>query len=386
MKVAVLRETAPGERRVAVVPDTVSKLAKMGLEFIVERGAGAAASYADGDYEKGGAKIAADARSAVSEADLVVKVQRPSPEEVDLLRPGSALVSFLPPVQAVHVAAKLAERNITAFSMDLVPRISRAQNLDALSSMSTLAGYKAVILAAEALPKIFPMIVSAAGTLTPARVFVIGAGVAGLQAIATARRLGAVVRAFDVRAATKEQVESLGATFVEMNLKGEKTEEASGYAKQLSEDSQARALQAIARQVRDADVVICTALIPGKPAPRLVTREMVATMKAGAVLVDLAAEMGGNCELTVPGQTVKEKGVTIMGPLNLPASLPAHASQMFSRNIAALLTLIVKDGALRLDFEDPIVRDMCVTHASEIRHEGVRKLLEAGSVAGQAGS
>jgi len=358
-----------------MVPEVISKLAKLGLEFLVERGAGSNAFLADSDYEKAGARLLPDARALCAEADIVVKVQRPTLEEAELLKEGSVVVSLLQVHTSLEIVSKLAARRITAFSMDLVPRITKAQEMDALSSMSTISGYKAVLLGAAALGKLLPMITSAAGTLRPARVFILGAGVAGLQAIATARRLGAVVQAFDIRPATKEQVQSLGATFVELDLSQAETEAASGYAKELSTDSQTRALETIRKNLKNVDIVISTALIPGKPAPRLITREMLSEMKLGSVIVDLAAEAGGNCEATEPGKEIVCGNVVILGPTNLAASVPTHASEMYSRNVASFLRYVVKEGSLKLDFEDPIVKDMCLTHQGEVRNEGARKLL-----------
>jgi NAD(P) transhydrogenase subunit alpha len=360
---------------VALIPDMVAKLVKSGFEVIVQSGAGTGSSFSDDAYQAAGARIVPDASSAYGEADITLKVQRPSVDEVNLLREGSCLISLLQPNASLEIIPGLQARRITAFSMDLVPRITRAQDMDVLSSMSTLAGYRAVLLGAVALGKLLPMVVSAAGTLTAARVLVLGAGVAGLQAIATARRLGAVVQAFDIRPATKEQVQSLGATFVDMDLKGEQTEEKSGYAKELSQDSQDRVLQTIAKPLRTADLVISTALIPGKPAPRLITADMVATMKPGAVIVDMAAEMGGNCELTEAGKDVVRGGVTILGPVNLASQVAVHASQMYSKNVSTVLRYFAKDCKLQLDFEDQVVRDMCVTHEGQIRSDVAKKLL-----------
>ncbi len=377
MKIAVPRETLPGERRVALVPDAIARLTKLGLEVLVEEGAGAAAFYGDHAYVAHGARILPDPGALFAEADLVLKVQKPSIEEADRLREGCALVSFLQPHASLELVKRLAERRVTAFSMEAVPRITKAQSMDALSSMSTISGYKAVLLAATAQARLFPMLVTAAGTLAPSRVLVLGAGVAGLQAIATARRLGAIVQAFDIRPATKEQVQSLGAAFIEAELKEEKTEGAGGYARELSQSAQDQTLETIRKHLKDQDVVISTALIPGKPAPTLLTEEMVREMKPGSVIVDLAAEAGGNCTLTEPGGEILRHEVTILGPLNLPATVPLHASQMYSRNLAALLGHLVKDGLLIINLEDVITRDMCITHDGRIVHEPTRKLLEA---------
>jgi NAD(P) transhydrogenase subunit alpha len=366
MKIGVPKETAANERRVAVTPDVAGRLVKTGLSVLVERGAGEAASFGDDAYGAAGATLAATAGEAFGQSDVVLKVQLPSAQEAGLCREGNALVALFQPSAEREAVTQLAARKVTAFSLALLPRITRAQPMDVLSSQATVAGYKAVLLAAAATGRFFPMLVTAAGTLPPARVLVLGAGVAGLQAIATARRLGAVVSAFDVRAAAKEQVESLGAKFLEMQL-GEQAEAAGGYAKQLSEDTHRRELAFLAQQVKDADIVITTAAIPGKRAPILITAEAVQGMKPGAVIVDLAAETGGNCEVTEPGSEVRRNGVVILGPLNLPSTLPLHASQMYARNISSFLLHVARDGKLVVDFDDEIIRDTCVTHAGEVR-------------------
>ena len=371
MRIGVPKESVPGERRVALVPETVARLAKAGLEVAVQRGAGSAAAFPDEQYERADATLTDDAFAA----DLVAKVQRPSPEEIDRLRPGSVLVAFLQPLTNPELARTLAGKRVTAFSMDAIPRITRAQPMDALSSQATVAGYKSVLLAAATVPRFLPMLTTAAGTIAPAKVFVIGAGVAGLQAIATARRLGAVVEAFDTRPVVKEQVQSLGARFLEVDL-GESGEGAGGYAKELSEEAHRKEVELLAKAVRENDIVITTAAIPGKRAPVLITADMVRSMRPGSAIVDLAAETGGNCELTEPGQTAVKHGVTLMGELNLPATMPFHASQMYSRNVASLLGLLVKDARLNLDFADEIVKGTCITHDGAILHEGVRKLVE----------
>jgi NAD(P) transhydrogenase subunit alpha len=357
MKVGVAKETAAGERRVALVPDTVRRLAEEGIEVVVEQGAGEASSLPDEAFAEGGAQVVPDAFAA---ADLLCKVQKPSAEEVGRLREGQVLVGLLQPLVDPELVRALAERRVTAFSMDSIPRITRAQPMDALSSQSTIAGYKAALLAATHLGKFFPMLTTAAGTIPPARVLVLGAGVAGLQAIATARRLGAVVAAFDVRPVVKEQVESLGAAFLELDVEG--AEGVGGYAVALAEDQHAREQELIARHVGESDAVITTALVPGQPAPVLITEEAVRGMRPGSVIVDLAAEAGGNCVLTKPGETVVREGVTIVGETNLPSTVPLHASQMYSRNVGALLNHLIQDGALVLDFEDEITRETCVTH------------------------
>ena len=365
MKIGVPKETAANERRVALVPDTVGRLVKAGLEVAVEQGAGAAAAFPDDAYRSAGAGLVGTPADVFG-SDVVLKVQAPSTAEVALCREGAALVAVFQPAAERDIVASLAARKVTAFSLALLPRITRAQPMDVLSSQATVAGYKAVLLAATTAGRLFPMLVTAAGTLPPARVLVLGAGVAGLQAIATARRLGAVVSAFDVRPAVKEQVESLGAKFLQLEI-GEQAEAAGGYAKQLSEETHRRELAFIAQHVKDTDVVITTAAIPGKRAPILITADAVRGMKPGAVIVDLAAETGGNCEVTEPGTEVRLAGVVVLGPLNLPSTLPLHASQMYARNIASFLLHVTRDGKLVVDFDDEIIRETCVTHAGEVR-------------------
>ncbi|HKC47242.1 MAG TPA: Re/Si-specific NAD(P)(+) transhydrogenase subunit alpha [Gemmatimonadales bacterium] len=360
MKFGVPKETVAGERRVALVPDTVAKVTKDGHTVVVESGAGVAAGFPDDAYRAAGATLG-DAWAT----EIVCKVQKPSAAEVGKLRDGTVMIGLLQAATEAELLQQLAQRRVTAFSLELLPRITRAQSMDVLSSQATAAGYKAVLLAAETVPKFFPMLVTAAGTLSPARVLVLGAGVAGLQAIATARRLGAIVSAFDVRAAVKEQVESLGAKFLMMEEKME-GEGTGGYAKELSADQHQRELDFLAKSVKDADVVITTAAIPGKRAPVLVTRAAVDAMRPGSVIVDIAAETGGNCELTQAGTPVVHRGVTILGPVNLPATLPQHASQMYSRNVATFIGSITKDGALRLDFADEITKATCVTHDGKV--------------------
>ncbi|WP_017303334.1 Re/Si-specific NAD(P)(+) transhydrogenase subunit alpha [Spirulina subsalsa] len=381
MRIAIAREDLEGgERRVALIPDMVSRLTKKGWEIYVETGAGTGSFFSDEDYSQAGAQIIGDKGQLWREADLIVKVAPPKDYELEQLHEGAALISFLNPLGQPETAQKLAERKITAFSMELIPRTSRAQSMDALSSQAGVAGYKAVLIAAATLPKFFPMLTTAAGTIRPAKVFVIGAGVAGLQAIATARRLGAVVEAFDIRPAVKEEVQSLGAKFVEVELEEETTAKG-GYAKEISEESKQRTQAVIAQHVASADVVITTAQVPGKKAPRLVTEEMVAAMKPGTVVVDMAAEQGGNCAVSEAGKNVQYNGVTVMGPVNLPSSMPVHASEMYSKNIATLLQyLIQEDGSLNLDFGDDIVDETCVTHGGELRNERVKAALGLESV------
>ena len=366
MRIGVPKETAANERRVALVPDTAGRLVKTGLEVVVEQGAGTAAAFPDDAYRAAGAGLVATPADVFGRSDVVLKVQPPSTAEVALCGEGAALVAVFQPAAERDVVAALAARKVTAFSLALLPRITRAQPMDVLSSQATVAGYKAVLLAATTAGRLFPMLVTAAGTLPPARVLVLGAGVAGLQAIATARRLGAVVSAFDVRPVVKEQVESLGAKFLQLEI-AEQAETAGGYAKQLSEETHRRELAFIAQHVKDADVVITTAAIPGKRAPILITADAVRGMKPGAVIVDLAAETGGNCEVTEPGKDVRRDGVLVLGPLNLPSTVPLHASQMYARNVASFLLHVVQEGRLNLDFSDEIIRETCVTHAGEIR-------------------
>jgi H+-translocating NAD(P) transhydrogenase subunit alpha len=371
MRIGVVRETAPGERRVALVPETVGRLAKSGNELIVERGAGEGSSFPDRLYTDAGATIG-DAWSA----DLVVKVARPSDEELGRLREGSVLIAFLQPLTNHALVRELARRRVTALSMDAIPRITRAQPMDALSSQATVAGYKAVLLAAVALPKFFPMLTTAAGTITPVKAFVIGAGVAGLQAIATARRLGAVVEAFDTRPVVKEQVQSLGAKFLEVDL-GETGEGTGGYAKELSEEAHRKEVQLLAKAVKENDIVITTAAIPGRPAPKLISEEMVRSMRPGSVIVDLAAETGGNTEVTKAGEVIDVNGVRVDGTTNLPSTMPYHASQMYSRNIASLLGLMLtKEGKLNLDLKDDVIKGTVITNDGEIVHEATRKAIE----------
>jgi NAD(P) transhydrogenase subunit alpha len=381
MKVAVPRERIAGERRVALTPDATAALVKTGLAVVVERGAGEGASFADDAYAAAGATIAPDAASLYGEGDVVLKVQRPIADggrhEVDLLREGGVLIAHLEALTQPDLVRRLAARRITAFGMEGVPRISRAQKMDSLSSQANIAGYRAALIAAQALPKFFPMLMTAAGTVFAARVLVIGAGVAGLQAIATARRLGAQVWGYDVRPVVKEQVESLGAKFLAFDLGVSDAEDKGGYAKALSADASRRQQELLAEKTKDFDVVITTALVPGKPAPRLITKETVAAMRPGSVIVDLAAESGGNCELSQPGEVVVAHGVSIHGPINLPATMPVHASQLYARNITELLQTFVKNGALAIDLNDEVIAGACVTHAGEIVNPAVKAAVGA---------
>src|SRR5438105_5084612 len=363
MKTGVPKEIAPNERRVALTPDVAGRLRKGGFEVLIERGAGSAAFFPDEAYNAAGATVS-DRSSVLGQSDIVLQVQAPIAAELAQYREGGTLIAFFQP--APDLLRQLAQRKLTAFSLVLLPRITRAQPMDVLSSQATVAGYKSVLLAASATGRLLPMLVTAAGTLPAARVLVLGAGVAGLQAIATARRLGAIVFAFDVRPAVKEQVQSLGASFLEMAIE-EHAETAGGYAKELSEDTHRKELAFLAAAVKDADIVIATAAIPGKKAPVLITAAAVQGMKPGSVIVDLAAETGGNCELTEAGAEIVRNGVAILGPLNLASTLPLHASQMYAKNLSAFLGHIVQDGRLRLVFEEPNIRDTCGTHAGEVR-------------------
>jgi NAD(P) transhydrogenase subunit alpha len=367
MRIAVLKETAAHEARVALVPESVGRLVKAGHELVVESGAGIAAAAPDAAYASAGATIAPTAAAAMAGASLVAKVQRPSADEARQFPEGSALLCFLAPATAAQTLESLNGRKVTAFALELVPRITRAQSMDALSSQSTVAGYKAVLIGANAIGKFLPMLTTAAGSVPPAKAFVLGAGVAGLQAIATARRLGAVVSAFDVRPAAKEQVLSLGATFVAAEAVAASAETAGGYARQSTQDELAQIQALLAKHLVDQDLVITTAQVPGKAAPRLITAAMAERMKPGSVIVDLAAESGGNCELTKAGETVVKNGVHVIGPINVPAMLPAHASQMLSRNVLTFVQHVTKDGAINIDLTDEITGAMALTHAGTTR-------------------
>jgi len=377
LKIAVPKEIAPGERRVALNPDAAAALVKGGVQVLVESGAGTGAFHPDAAFEKAGARVVPDAAGLYGEADVVLKVQKPALSEVAQLREGAVLVSFLQALTSPDLVGALAARRITSFGMEGIPRISRAQKMDALSSQANIAGYKAVLIAAESLAKFFPMLMTAAGTVFAARTLVIGAGVAGLQAIATARRLGAQVWGYDVRPVVKEQVESLGAKFLEFDLGVTDAEDKGGYARALSADAARRQQEMLGEKTKEFDVVITTALVPGRPAPRLVTKETVAGMRPGSVIVDLAAEAGGNCELTEPDQAVVRHGVIIHGPTNLPATMPVHASQLYARNVTELLHEFVKNGALAIDLADEIVKGACVTHGGEVVNDAVKAALAA---------
>jgi len=359
VRIGVPKETAAGERRVALVPETVGKLTGGGFEVIFERGAGEAASFPDSAFEDAGARL-----GDWAEADAVAKVQKPTADEVTRLRDGQVLIGFLQPLTDREGIERLASQGVVAFAMESIPRITRAQSMDALSSQATVSGYKATLLAAERLPKFFPMLMTAAGTVAPAKVLVLGAGVAGLQAVATARRLGAVVTGFDVRPVVREQIESLGANWLDLGVVGEET--AGGYAQELTEQQQRQQQEELEARLPEFDVVITTALIPGRPAPRLIPASAVAAMRPGSVVVDLAAEAGGNCELTEPGEEVVREGVTIVGLTNLPSSMPFHASQLYSRNVSALLHHLAPEGELVLDWDDEITAGACVTRQQEV--------------------
>ena len=390
LTIGVPRETFPGERRVALVPRTCEALAKLGAGVIVEQSAGAEAGFPDDQYVARGARIGS--RSDAFQADIVVQVRslgaNPEAGRADLatLRPGQTLIGFGEPLTALQEDADLARTGVSFFAMELMPRITRAQSMDALSSMATIAGYKAVLLAATTLPKIFPMLMTAAGTITPARVLVLGAGVAGLQAIATSRRLGAIVYAYDVRSAVKEQIESLGAKFVVLDIETGQSEDKGGYAKAMDEEFYRRQRELLKEVIREQDVVISTAAVPGKKAPILITADMASALAPGSVIVDVAAERGGNCELTKPGETVVHQGISILGPLNLASSAPFHASQMYASNVASFLKLMLaKDGTLNINRDDEIIRETLVTFGNEVVHPRVAELLGLSPTAPAAG-
>ena len=382
MILGVPKESYPGERRVALVPVVIPNLTKVGFEVVVESGAGAGAGYPDALYTDKGAKILPDRAAVFAQAEIVVQVlcygsnDITGKADVPLMRRGQALIGFLRPLGSLEVIQQIAQTGVTSFAVELMPRTTRAQNMDALSSMATICGYKAVLLAGVTLPKIFPMLTTAAGTITPARVFVIGAGVAGLQAIATARRLGAVVSAYDMRPAAKEQVQSLGGRFVELPIEAKDAQDARGYGTAQDESFYAKQRELLGRAVAESDVVITTAVVPGKKAPVLITADMVKQMAPGSVIVDLAAERGGNCELTQEGKIVVEDDVQIIGQINLASEVPYHASQMYARNLTAFLTYVVKDGKLRVDSGDEIIRETMLTREGEIVNARVREFFK----------
>lgn len=376
MLLGILKETSPGETRVALLPESLKGLRAQGIEIAVESGAGVLAGATDSEYEKAGANVTADREWLLAHADIYPVVNAlHGPDQVQL-KHGAMVIGFLRPLDAPSALLPAIERGTTLFSMELVPRITRAQSMDALSSMATVAGYKAVVMAAERLPRLFPMLMTAAGTVPPARVFVIGAGVAGLQAIATARRLGAVVEAYDVRAAAGEQVRSLGAKFLDVDLGGINTEGGGGYAAELTEEALDRGRDLITKTAEHSDVIVTTAQVPGRPAPRLIRRAAVEAMRPGSVLVDLAAPAGGNCELTRPGVTQQVNGVTLLAPLNLPAEVPVDASKLYARNVLNFLGLIVKKGELSVDLGDEVLAGACVAHQGKPVNPRVAKLLE----------
>jgi NAD(P) transhydrogenase subunit alpha len=374
MRIGVPKETAAGENRVALVPEVISKLTAKGLDVVVQAGAGAQALLPDASFTEAGARVVADA-AEVWGSDLVVVIAPPDASQIQSLAPGSVLVGFLAPLSSPATTRALADARVTAFAMEAIPRISRAQSMDALSSQSNVAGYKAALLGAEQIGRFFPMLMTAAGTIPPAKVLVLGVGVAGLQAIATAKRLGARTTGYDVRPEVAEQVSSLGAQWLDLGVQAAGQ---GGYARELTADERARQQQALTDAIKGFDVVITTALVPGRPAPELVTAEAVEGMKAGSVIIDLAGEAGGNCALTEPGQTVVVHDVRIVSPLNLPATVPEHSSQLFARNVLALLELLVgEDGELQLDFDDEIIAGACVVREGEIVHPGARATVEA---------
>ena len=371
MNVVVLRETQPGEARVALMPESVKKLTAMKCTVQIQQGAGLAAARTDDDYRQAGAEVSPDREALLAGADVLAVVNRPSPEDFARLKRGAVVIGFLRPLDEPQALMPALDQGITTFSVELIPRITRAQAMDALSSMATVGGYKAVLIGAAHIPRMFPLLMTAAGTVPPARVLVLGAGVAGLQAIATARRLGAVVEGYDVRAAAGEQVKSLGATFLEVDLGGLKTEDAGGYAVELSEEAMNRGRALIAEHAKTADVIVTTAQVPGRRAPLLITEEAVNGMKRGSIVIDLAGATGGNCALSQADVTVERDGVTIVAPTNLPATVPVHASQLYSRNITSFLSLLIKDGELQIDMNDDVVGPSCVTHQGQVVNQRV---------------
>ena len=371
IKVAVPKETADGERRVAIESSVIAKLVKLGAEVLVETGAGSAAHIPDAAFS--GATIVPTANDLYQQADIVLKVQPPSDAEIAQLKDGSVLIGMLQPYQHPERIAALKAKNITAYAMELIPRISRAQAMDVLSSQAAIAGYKAAIMGADLAPRFFPMLTTAAGTIRPSKVIIIGVGVAGLQAIATARRLGAVVEAYDVRSATKEQVQSLGAKFIELGITAEGT---GGYARELTAEEKQQQQDALAKHIATADVLITTAAVPGRPSPKIIPESTVDGMKSGAVIIDLAAEGGGNCTLTQPGKTIVHNGVTIHAPLNVPSQVPVHASEMYAKNLLNFLTPMLKDGAYAPDFSDEVIAGALLTHEGKIMNEAIRQQVE----------
>jgi H+-translocating NAD(P) transhydrogenase subunit alpha len=390
MIVGVPRETYPGERRVALVPAVIPNLAKAGLEVVVEAGAGTEAGYADTEFTSKGAKVLPSRADVFRAADIIVQVlgyganDKTGKVDVPFFRQGQALIGFLRPLGSIDTISEIANKGVTAFSVELMPRTTRAQSMDALSSMATISGYKAVLIAADTLPRMFPMLTTAAGTITPARVLIIGCGVAGLQAIATARRLGAVVSAYDVRPVVKEQVQSLGARFVELPIEAKDAQDARGYATAQDEAFYRRQRELLGKVIAESDVVITAAVVPGKKSPVLVTKEMVAGMGLGSVLVDLAAERGGNCELTRSGESIVENGVTIIGYFNLASTVPYHASQMYARNVTTFLLNMVKEGKLQINTKDDIVRETLLTQGGEIVNARLREFFSLPALAAKS--
>ncbi|HAI69267.1 MAG TPA: Re/Si-specific NAD(P)(+) transhydrogenase subunit alpha [Gammaproteobacteria bacterium] len=369
--VAVPKELSPDERRVALVPDIAKRLVKLGVTVVIEKGACSSAHFRDAAFEN--VQFVENAEALYQQAEVVLKVQPPTEAEIQLMKPGTVVIGFMSPHLYPQTVALMRDHNITSLAMELVPRISRAQSMDALSSQAAVAGYKAVIMAADLASVFFPMLTTAAGTIRPAKVLVIGAGVAGLQAIATARRLGAMVEGYDVRSATKEQVESLGAKFVEMEIKGEGE---GGYARELTDSEKQQQQALLAKHIAAANVVITTAALPGRPSPKIISQAMVEDMAPGAVIIDLASEGGGNCELTQPGQTITHNGVVIHGPLNVPSQTPIHASEMYAKNVFNLLSPMIKEGALQIDWQDEVIVGCSLTHGGEIKHVPTRELVE----------
>ncbi|HET8780831.1 MAG TPA: NAD(P) transhydrogenase subunit alpha [Pyrinomonadaceae bacterium] len=377
MNVVVLRETQAGEARIALMPESVKKLVALKAAVHIERGAGLNAARVDADYQEAGAEVSSDRDALLAAADVLAVVNRPREEDFAKLKSGAIVVGFLRPLDEPTALLPAIDRGITTFSVELIPRITRAQAMDALSSMATVAGYKAVLIGAAHIPRMFPLLMTAAGTVPPARVLVLGAGVAGLQAIATARRLGAVVEGYDVRAAAGEQVKSLGATFLEVDLGGIKTEDAGGYAVELSDEAMDRGRALIAEHAKTADVIVTTAQVPGRRAPLLLTEAAVDGMKRGSIIIDLAGATGGNCALSQADLTIERDGVTILAPTNLPATVPVHASQLYSRNITAFLSLLIKEGQLQIDMNDDVVGPSCVTHDGQVVNQRVAASLSA---------
>ena len=377
MQITVLKETQPGETRVALVPESVKKLVSLKAQVAVESGAGLSAGASDADYEAAGASVSADRAALLSATDLLTAVNRPADADVAKLKRGAVVIGFLRPLDEPQALQPMLERGVSAFAVELIPRSTRAQAMDALSSMATVVGYKAVLMAADRLPRMYPMLTTAAGTVPPAKVLVLGAGVAGLQAIATARRLGAVVEGFDVRAAAGEAVRSLGAKFLEVDMGGQQTEDAGGYAKEITEETMQRSRELIAKTARLTDCIITSAQVPGRPAPLLITEEAVDGMKRGSVIVDLAGSTGGNCAVSKPGETVERNGVIVLCPLNLAATVPVHASQLYSRNLTTFLSEMIKDGALNVDLSNDVVGPACAVHAGEAKHPRIQAALAA---------